>query len=44
MKKGIIMEVHKRFLTFLTPQGEFLRARNLKENYQIGQEIVFFPI
>ena len=38
------MEVHKRFLTILTPQGEFLRARNLKENYQIGQEIDFFPI
>jgi hypothetical protein len=44
VKKGIIMEVHKRFLTILTPQGEFLRARNLKENYQIGQEIDFFPI
>ena len=38
------MEVNKRFLTILTPEGEFLRARNLKENYQIGQEIDFFPI
>jgi hypothetical protein len=44
VKKGIIMEVHKRFLTILTPQGEFLRARKLKENYQIGQEIDYFPI
>ena len=38
------MEINKRFLTVLTPEGEFLRARNLKENYQIGQEIDFFPL
>ena len=38
------MEVNKRFLTILTPEGDFLRARNLNENYQIGQEINFFPV
>ena len=38
------MEVNKRFLTMLTPEGEFLRARNLNKNYQIGQEIDFFPV
>ena len=44
MKKGIIMEINKRFLTILTPDGEFLRARNLNKDVQIGQEIDFFPV
>ncbi len=38
------MEVNKRFLTILTPDGEFLRARNLNENYQIGEEINYIPV
>nr|WP_249365345.1 anti-sigma factor domain-containing protein [Cytobacillus citreus] len=38
------MEVNERFLTLLTPDGEFLRARKLDRDYQIGQEIDFFPI
>jgi hypothetical protein len=44
VKKGIIMEVDKRFLTVLTPEGEFLRARNDSSYYQIGQEITFIPV
>ena len=36
------MEVNKRFLTILTPEGEFLRTRKLDALYQIGQEIEFF--
>ncbi|UQD51498.1 SigI regulator RsgI [Bacillus methanolicus] len=44
MKKGIIMEIHDGFLTLLTPDGEFLRARKLHNHYQIGQEIDFFPV
>jgi hypothetical protein len=44
VKNGIIMEVDKRFLTILTSDGEFMRARNLNKNYQIGQEIDFIPI
>ncbi|MFE8703607.1 anti-sigma factor domain-containing protein [Cytobacillus sp. FJAT-54145] len=44
MKKGIIMEVNEQFLTMLTPDGEFLRARNTNVGYAIGQEINFFPI
>lgn len=43
MKQGIIMEVNDRFLTLLTPEGEFLKARNQSRNYQIGQEISFVP-
>ncbi|WP_338448986.1 anti-sigma factor domain-containing protein [Niallia oryzisoli] len=43
MKKGIILEINDRFVTLLTPEGEFLRARKLNNDYQIGQEIDFFP-
>jgi hypothetical protein len=38
------MEVNDRFLTLLTPEGEFLKARNQSRNYQIGQEISFVPV
>jgi hypothetical protein len=44
VKKGVIMEVDERFLTLLTPEGEFLRARNQKQDYLIGEEIDFFPL
>lgn len=43
MRKGIIMEVNERFLTLLTPEGEFLKARKEKIHYEIGEEIQFFP-
>jgi hypothetical protein len=43
VKKGVIMEVDERFLTLLTPEGEFLRARKQKQDYLIGEEIDFFP-
>jgi hypothetical protein len=38
------MEVDERFLTLLTPEGEFLRARKQKQDYLIGEEIDFFPV
>jgi hypothetical protein len=38
------MEMNERFLTLLTPEGEFLRAHNRHNHYQLGQEIEFFPI
>lgn len=44
MKQGIIMEVNDRFLTLLTPEGEFLKARNQNSHHQIGQEISFVPV
>ncbi len=44
MKTGIIMEINERFLTLLTPEGEFLRARKQDRVYVIGQEIDFFPL
>ncbi|WP_462409056.1 anti-sigma factor domain-containing protein [Neobacillus sp. Marseille-QA0830] len=44
MKKGIVMQIDGAFLTLLTPEGEFLRARKQKQPYEIGEEILFFPI
>lgn len=44
MKKGIIMEIEDGFLTLLTPEGEFLRARKQSQTYSIGEEIYFFPM
>jgi hypothetical protein len=44
VRKGIVMEVDERFLTLLTPEGEFLKARKQKQDYLIGQEIDFSPV
>jgi len=44
MKKGIVMEISDEFITMLTPDGEFIKARNHHNNYQIGEEIDFFPV
>jgi hypothetical protein len=44
MRRGIIMEVNDPYLTLLTPDGEFLRARKIDRPYFIGEEIDFFPV
>ncbi|MDZ5470510.1 anti-sigma factor domain-containing protein [Bacillus sp. 31A1R] len=44
MRKGVVLEVDERFLTLLTPEGEFLKARKQNYHYEIGQEIDFFPL
>jgi hypothetical protein len=38
------MEVNDPYLTLLTSDGEFLRARKMDRNYSIGEEIDFFPV
>ena len=43
MRKGVILEINDLYLTLLTPEGEFLRARKLQQEYQVGEEIHFFP-
>jgi hypothetical protein len=43
VKKGIVMSIDEDFLTVLTPNGEFLRARK-QEEIEIGEEISFFPV
>ncbi len=44
MRKGVILEVNDRYVTLLTPEGEFLQTHKLKQTYEIGDEIHFFPI
>jgi hypothetical protein len=44
MRKGIVMEIDDPYLTLLTQDGEFLRARKMDRNYSVGEEIDFFPV
>ncbi|MFS0824078.1 anti-sigma factor domain-containing protein [Bacillus sp. 1P02SD] len=44
MKKGIVMDVNDEYITMLTPDGEFVKAKHMKESYEIGEEMTFFPI
>lgn len=43
MKQGIVMDVDGRFLTVLTPDGEFVRTKRVSGREQIGEEILFSP-
>ncbi|WP_340373118.1 anti-sigma factor domain-containing protein [Peribacillus sp. FSL E2-0218] len=43
MKKGVILSVNKRFVTLLTPEGEFLKAKRDERAYEVGEEITFSP-
>lgn len=44
MKTGIVLEIDEHYLTVLTPDGQFLRTKNIKHPYQIGEEIQFVPV
>jgi Anti-sigma factor N-terminus len=44
MRKGVVMEVNDPYVTLLTSDGEFLRARKMDRVYSIGEEIDFFPV
>lgn len=39
-----MLEINSRFVTLLTPDGEFLKSRRVKDHYEIGEEIDFFPL
>src|SRR5687768_3162170 len=43
MKIGVVVEYNDDFVTLLTPDGQFLKANNKKGNYELGEEISFFP-
>ncbi|TKH04132.1 anti-sigma factor domain-containing protein [Peribacillus simplex] len=43
MKKGVILSVNKRFVTLLTPEGEFLKTKRQERVYEVGEEITFTP-
>ncbi|MGM7720053.1 anti-sigma factor domain-containing protein [Metabacillus sp. Hm71] len=44
MKRGVVVEYNDDFVTLLTPDGQFLKASNKEGNYEIGEEISFFPL
>ncbi|WP_404331293.1 anti-sigma factor domain-containing protein [Mesobacillus maritimus] len=44
MKKGVILEIKERYVTLLTPDGEFMRTRKLQQDYQLGEELYFYPM
>ncbi|SFJ06115.1 MULTISPECIES: anti-sigma factor domain-containing protein [unclassified Bacillus (in: firmicutes)] len=41
MNKGIVMDIRKRSIVVLTPDGEFINCKKKSNSYIIGQEIVF---
>lgn len=41
MRRGIIVEKNKKYVTLLTPDGQFLRTKYEEQNYEIGQEVTF---
>lgn len=38
------MDVNDEYVTMLTPEGEFVKAKHMAESYEIGEETTFFPI
>ncbi|MCY7877949.1 anti-sigma factor domain-containing protein [Bacillus spizizenii] len=40
MRRGIIVEKNRKFVTLLTPDGQFLKAKNDRRSYEIGEEIM----
>lgn len=43
MRKGVILEIKKKYLVMLTPDGDFIKGMKPHDNYHIGQEISFDP-
>lgn len=41
MRRGIIVEKNKKFVTLLTPNGQFLKTKNDHRTCEIGEEITF---
>ncbi|MHA6488099.1 anti-sigma factor domain-containing protein [Bacillus cabrialesii] len=40
MRRGIIVEKNRKFVTLLTPDGQFLKAKHDRRSYEIGEEIM----
>lgn len=41
MKRGVVLSINKRFVTLLTPEGEFLKTKRQSRPYKVGEEISF---
>ncbi|WP_424475051.1 anti-sigma-I factor RsgI family protein [Oceanobacillus kimchii] len=44
MKKGIVMERHRKYTILMTKDGSFVKGRVLSNQSEIGEEVVFRPI
>ena len=44
MKRGVVVEYNDDYVTLLTPDGQFIKAKNKEGNYEVGAEISFFPL
>ncbi|MGE7120300.1 anti-sigma-I factor RsgI family protein [Peribacillus sp. NPDC046944] len=44
MKKGVVLSINKRFVTLLTPEGEFLKTKRKARPYKVGEEITFSTV
>ncbi|SEN33441.1 Anti-sigma factor N-terminus [Mesobacillus persicus] len=44
MRKGVVLDIEERYVTLLTPDGQFMRSRKLSQEYQKGEEIYFIPV
>ncbi|MBS4172294.1 anti-sigma factor domain-containing protein [Bacillus sp. FJAT-49736] len=43
MIKGVILDIKKKYLVMLTPDGDFVKGMKPHDNYEIGDEIAFDP-
>ncbi|WP_152654923.1 anti-sigma factor domain-containing protein [Oceanobacillus sp. CFH 90083] len=44
MKKGIVMEIHRKYAVLLTKDGSFEKGIILTEHAELGEEVVFQPV
>ncbi|MFY4776817.1 anti-sigma factor domain-containing protein [Metabacillus sp. RGM 3146] len=43
MKRGVVVHLSDKYVTLLTSDGQFTKARNVEKKYQLGEEIAFSP-
>ncbi|RSK26703.1 anti-sigma factor domain-containing protein [Bacillus sp. HMF5848] len=45
MKKGVILEINKNYVTLLTPDGQFVKSQvPYDDKIELGQEITYIPV
>ncbi|WP_227395708.1 anti-sigma factor domain-containing protein [Jeotgalibacillus aurantiacus] len=44
MKKGLVMEIHKRHVVLMTRNGEFCKVAKPSGSLSIGEEVVSYPL
>ncbi|MBD1380338.1 anti-sigma factor domain-containing protein [Metabacillus arenae] len=44
MNRGVVVELNDEYVTLLTPDGQFMKAKNVAGAYQLGEERTFSPL